>query len=207
MRTRVKICGLTDADTARHAAHSGADAIGLVFYAPSPRWVSLDVAKSIAVVVPPFVSRVGLFVNASVDEVQRVLHAGIIDVLQFHGNETPDWCRQFDRPYIKAIRVQTGLNLLQCAADYADAQGLLLDAWVDGVPGGTGAHFDWQMIPSEMPLPWILSGGLSAENVANAIRETRPWAVDVSSGVERQRGVKDKMKITQFVKEVQRADS
>ncbi len=207
MRTRIKICGFTCAEDAWHAAQSGADAIGLVFYPPSPRYVSLDSAKKIAAVIPPFVSRVGLFVDASVEAVRQVLRAGIVDVLQFHGNESPDWCRQFDRPYIKAIRVQPGLNLLQCATDYADAQGLLLDAWVDGVPGGTGARFDWQMIPQKMPLPWILSGGLSVDNVAQAIRDTRPWAVDVSSGVEQQRGVKDRMKMTQFVKEVQRADN
>ena len=198
-RTRIKICGLTDPDMAQFAARSGADAIGLVHYAPSPRHVGLDMAAVIARALPPFVSRVALFVDAAPEVVREFIRAAQPDLLQFHGDGSAAYCQQFDRPYIKAVRMQSGVDLLQYASDHAQAKGLLLDAWVDGVAGGSGVVFDWARIPSGLPLPLILSGGLDAVNVGEAIRRVRPWAVDVSSGVERQRGVKDAAKIVQFI--------
>lgn len=188
-----------------HAAYAGADAIGLVFYSPSPRCVTLAIARAIAQALPVFTTRVALFVDAAAEQVYEVLEQVRPELLQFHGDETPEYCRQFRRPYIKAIRVQEGVNLLQCALDYSDAQGLLLDACVAGEKGGTGAGFDWNLIPSDLPLPLILSGGLTAQNVGAAIQQLQPWAVDVSSGVESARGVKDKDKITEFIAKV--ADS
>lgn len=207
MRTRIKICGFTAPDTAMYAALAGADAIGLVFYPPSPRHVGLKEAQAIAQVLPPFISRVALFVDATAEQVREVLDTVQPDLLQFHGDETPEYCRQFDRPYIKAVRVHVGLNLLQYASQYPDARGLLLDACVPGEVGGTGARFDWQLIPPVMPLPVILSGGLVSGNVGDAIRQVHPWAVDVSSGVESVRGVKDKEKMMQFIAEVTKLNS
>ncbi len=207
MRTRIKICGFTTPDTALYAALAGADAIGLVFYPPSPRHVGLKGAQVIARVLPPFISRVALFVDATVEQVREVLDTVQPDLLQFHGDETPEYCRQFDRPYIKAVRVHVGLNLLQYASQYPDARGLLLDACIPGEVGGTGARFDWQLIPPVMPLPVILSGGLVSGNVGDAIRQVHPWAVDVSSGVESVRGVKDKEKMMQFIAEVTKLNS
>jgi phosphoribosylanthranilate isomerase len=204
--TRIKICGITRAEDARTVAASGADAIGLVFYAKSPRHVSAEQAARLAAALPPFVTTVGLFVDAEPAFVREVLAAVPLDVLQFHGDETPEYCAQFGRPYLKAIRVKTGVDLVECAARYAGAQALLLDAYVAGVPGGTGATFDWGLIPRDLPLPVILSGGLDAENVARAIERVRPYAVDVSSGVEAGKGIKDAAKVAAFVNEVKRID-
>jgi len=204
--TRIKICGITRVQDALSAAHSGADALGLVFYAGSPRHVSLPQAAQLAVNIPPFVTRVGLFVNASADEVFRVMQAVPLDVLQFHGEEEPDYCAQFGRPYLKAIRVKAGVDLVQYAARFSAAQGLLLDAFVEGTHGGTGASFDWKLIPQELPLPIILSGGLHPGNVAEAIRQVRPYAVDVSSGVEIGKGIKDAAKVAAFINEVNKID-
>ena len=198
-RTRIKICGLTDPDMALHAARSGADAIGLVHHVPSPRHVTPETAAAIARALPAFVARVALFVDAAPEQVREFIRVVQPDLLQFHGEESAAYCQQFDRPYIKAVRMQSGVDLLQYAADHAQAKGLLLDAWVEGVAGGSGVTFDWARIPSALPLPLILSGGLDALNVGEAIRRVRPWAVDVSSGVERQRGVKDAAKIVQFI--------
>jgi len=206
MVTRVKICGITRAEDALAVAHSGADAIGLVFYERSPRHVSIAQAVQLAAVLPPFVTVVGLFVNASAEFVRQVMAEVSLDVLQFHGDEMPAFCEQFHKPYLKAIRVKAGVDLLQCAADYKTAQGLLLDAHVEGIPGGTGARFDWTLIPEHLPLPLILSGGLDAENVAVGIRQVRPYAVDVSSGVEASKGIKDTQKISRFMHEVKRID-
>lgn len=206
MRTRVKICGITRAEDALAVAHNGADAIGLVFYERSPRHVSIAQAAQLAAVLPPFVTVVGLFVNASAPFVREVMASVSLDVLQFHGDETPDYCEQFDKPYLKAIRVKAGVDLLQCAADFHSAQGLLLDAHVEGIPGGTGAVFDWSLIPEHLPLPLILSGGLSIENVAAGIDQVRPYAVDVSSGVEVSKGIKDSQKISRFMHEVKHTD-
>ena len=204
--TRAKICGITRVEDALAAAHSGADAIGLVFYARSPRHVSIAQAAQLVTVLPPFVTTVGLFVNADAAFVREVLAGVALDLLQFHGDESPEYCAQFAKPYLKAIRVQAGMDLLQCASAFRSAKGLLLDAYVQGVPGGTGATFDWALIPRQLPLPVILSGGLDAENVAAAIRQVRPYAVDVSSGVEAGKGIKDAAKIARFMQEVKRTN-
>ena len=204
--TRVKICGITRLEDAIAAAHSGADAIGLVFYQQSPRLVSIELAAQLAAALPPFVSVVGLFVNADTSFVRDVLVRVPLDLLQFHGDETPEFCGQFGKPYLKAIRVKKGMDLLQCASRFHAAKGLLLDAHVDGVPGGTGTAFDWTLVPGKLSLPVILSGGLDAENVANAIKQVQPYAVDVSSGVEAAKGIKDAAKIARFMQEVKRTD-
>lgn len=204
--TRTKICGITRVEDAQSAADSGADALGLVFHEKSPRYVTLRQAAQLAKAIPPFITVVGLFVNVSADYVHAVLEEVPLDVLQFHGEEEPEFCSCFNRPYIKAIRVRKGVDLLQCASRYADAQGLLLDAYVEGAQGGTGESFDWSLIPQNIPLPVILSGGLNAGNVAQAIRAVRPYAVDVSSGVEAQKGIKDAAKIAAFINEVKRID-
>ncbi len=206
--TRVKICGITRVEDALAAAQAGADAIGLVFYARSPRHVTLQQAAQLAAALPPFVTTVGLFVNAEEAFVREALAAVPLDLLQFHGDESPEYCAQFGKPYLKAIRVKAGVDLLQCAAHFHAAKGLLLDAHVEGIPGGTGAIFDWSLIPKQMPLPVILSGGLDAENVAAAIEQVQPGAVDVSSGVEVNtlKGIKDAVKIARFIREVKQAD-
>ncbi|MDR2195622.1 MAG: phosphoribosylanthranilate isomerase [Gallionellaceae bacterium] len=204
--TRIKICGITRVEDAQAVAASGADALGFVFYAPSPRNVSAQHAAQLAAMVPPFVTRVGLFVNPNEGEVREVLQHVALDVLQFHGDESPEFCAQFHRPYLKTVRVRPDTDLLQCAARYAGAQGLLLDAHVEGIYGGTGESFDWALIPRNLPLPLILSGGLQTDNVASAIRQVRPYAVDVSSGVEAAKGIKDAAKIAAFIKEVKDVD-
>lgn len=190
-RTRIKICGLKSAEMARATVESGADAIGLVFYPKSPRNVSIELAAQIVSSLPAFTSSVALFVDAEPEFVRSVLAHTTIDLLQFHGDESPEYCRSFDRPYIKAVRVQPEVDLLQYARRYSDSRGLLCDAYHPDAPGGTGERFDWQLLPGNLPLPLILSGGLAPDNVAQAIKATKPWAVDVSSGVERSKGVKD----------------
>ncbi|NOT17966.1 MAG: phosphoribosylanthranilate isomerase [Sulfuriferula sp.] len=205
MRTRIKICGFKDVASAVDAAHAGADAIGLVFYPPSPRHVDLTQATRIARALPAFVSSVALFVDADVAMVNAVISEVKPNVLQFHGDESPAYCRQFNLPYIKAVRVRQGLDLVQYALQFNDAQGLLLDAYIAGAAGGTGHGFDWDLIPADLPLPLILSGGLDALNVGAAIRQTQPWAVDVSSGVEASKGIKDAAKVAQFILEVNNA--
>ena len=204
--TRVKICGITRVDDALAAARSGADGIGLVFYERSPRHVSIAQARQLAGALPPFVTIVGLFVNAEAAFVREVLANVPLDLLQFHGDETPEYCAQFNKPFLKAIRVKAGVNLLQCASDFRGARGLLLDAHVEGVPGGTGTAFDWELIPGDLPLPVILSGGLDAGNAAAAIEQVRPYALDVSSGVEASKGIKDAAKIAAFINEVKHID-
>ena len=204
--TRVKICGITRLEDALAAAHNGADAIGLVFYQHSPRHVGIELAAKLAGVLPPFVSVVGLFVNADSSVVREVLAGVPLDLMQFHGDETPEYCAQFGKPYLKAIRVRKEVDLLQYTERYAAAKGLLLDAHVEGVPGGTGKAFDWTLIPRNLSMPVILSGGLNAENVAAAIKQVQPYAVDVSSGVEAGKGIKDAAKIARFMQEVKRTD-
>jgi phosphoribosylanthranilate isomerase len=211
--TRAKICGITRIEDGLAAARYGADAIGLVFHAGSPRNLEPDRAAAIGRALPPFVSSVALFVNPSAGEVERVVRQVRPDILQFHGEETPEFCRSFGMPYLKAARVRPGVDLLQFAALYADASGLLLDAWSEGAHGGTGERFDWSLIPTGLARPVILAGGLHAGNVAEAIRAVRPWAVDVSSGVEAEaagktlKGIKDADKIAVFMKEVSNADA
>jgi phosphoribosylanthranilate isomerase len=205
MKTRIKICGITREEDARHAARAGADAIGLVF-APSPRRVAIADAAGIVAALPPFVSSVALFVNPTLDEVRAVVAALHPDLLQFHGEETPEFCRAAGHPYIKAARVRPGLDLVEYAARYRDARGLLLDAWSPDAHGGTGHRFDWSLIPRDLPLPVVLAGGLAPGNVADAVRAVRPWAVDVSSGVEAAKGIKDAAKVAAFIEEVNHAD-
>ncbi len=190
----------------RDAVCSGANALGLVFYEKSPRYVTLQQAMQLTEVTFPFVALVGLFVNASAERVREVLKVVPLDVLQFHGEESAAFCAQFGRPYLKAIRVKAGVDLVQCAIEYAGAQGLILDAFVEGTHGGTGSSFDWTLIPQNLSLPVILSGGLHAENVAAAIMQVRPYAVDVSSGVELSKGVKDAAKVAAFIAEVNKID-
>jgi phosphoribosylanthranilate isomerase len=204
--TRIKICGITREEDIKAVAAHGADALGLVFYAESPRHVSVRRAVQLAAALPPFVTLAGLFVNPSEDEVREVLRHVPLDVLQFHGEEPPAFCGQFGRPYLKAIRVKEGVDLVECAVRYKAAQGLLLDAFVEGAHGGTGARFDWALIPHGLSLPVILSGGLDADNVADAVRQVRPYAVDVSSGVEAGKGIKDAARIAAFIKEVRQID-
>jgi phosphoribosylanthranilate isomerase len=202
MATRIKICGITRAQDAVTAAELGAHAVGLMFYEDSPRFVSVDQANKVIGVLPPFVTRVGVFVNPVEQQVHSILGALRLDLLQFHGDETPQFCARFGIPYIKAVRVRKGMDLLQYASRYHDAKGLLLDAHSESAYGGTGEAFDWSLIPVNLPLPIILSGGLNAANVARAIRQVRPWAVDVSSGVESAKGIKDADKIAAFVQAV-----
>ena len=196
--TRIKICGITREEDALAVASCGANAIGLVFYQKSPRHVTMQQAAQLAAAIPPFVTRVGLFVNPSEEEVRNVLH--------FHGEEASEFCAQFGRSYLKAVRVKAGVDLIQCAARYRSAQGLLLDAYVEGTHGGTGESFDWALIPHDLPLPVILSGGLHAGNVAQAIKQVRPYAVDVSSGVEAEKEIKDAAKVAAFINEVKNID-
>jgi len=206
-RTRVKICGIREAAHARVAAEAGADAIGFVFYGPSPRYVQAKEAAPIAASLPPYVSAVGLFVDAPEEDVRAVLERVPLDLLQFQGDETADFCARFGKPFVRAVRVAEGTDLLEYARRFSAAKALLLDAHAPGIPGGTGRMFDWSAIPPGLPIPLILSGGLDAENVGRAVREVRPWAVDVSSGVESGRGVKDPRKIVEFIRSVRREDA
>ena len=203
--TRVKICGITRVQDGIAAALAGADAIGLVFAAESPRHVTPEQAHTIARALPPFVATVALFVNPSVAEVDAVLKTVRPDVLQFHGEEAPQFCRAFGVPWLKAFRVRPGVDLLQSVVSYADARGWLLDAWSPAAHGGTGARFDWDLIPRDLPRPVVLAGGLNPANVAEAVRRVRPWAVDVSSGVEAGKGIKDAALIAAFIKETRNA--
>lgn len=222
-RTRVKICGLTRETDVEASIDAGADAIGLVFYAPSPRYVSPQRAAELARGIPAFVSRVGLFVNETAESVRAVLDTVPLNLLQFHGDEDASYCAQFGVPWIKAARVRPGLDLLECAAAFKGAQGfsgLLLDAYVEGF-GGAGQSFDWSLIPRTLDVPVILSGGLHPGNVSAAILAVRPWAVDVSSGVEAdggstgatgsnsgiRKGIKDARKIEEFIAGVRNADA
>jgi phosphoribosylanthranilate isomerase len=206
MRTRIKICGITRAEDALAAAAAGADAIGLIFYAGSSRHVTPASAAVIVSHLPPFVTAVGLFVDPAEDEVRAVLDEVPLDLLQFHGAETPEFCIRFGRPHIKALAAAPGVDLLQSAKVHSAARGVLIDAYVPGAHGGTGVTADWGSIPGTLPRPLVLAGGLTPDNVGEAVRTVRPWAVDVSSGVERARGVKDHEKITAFVQGVRNAD-
>lgn len=204
MTTRVKICGITRIEDALCAAKQGADAIGLVFYAPSPRAVGIQQAANIVAALPPFVSTVGLFVDAEVSFVNEVLASVSLDLLQFHGDETPDYCSQFARPYMKAIRMREDVSLEAAVLAYEGAKALLLDSYQPGLPGGTGRTFDWGRIPEKMQKPIVLAGGLDASNVTQAVQQTSPYAVDVSGGVEASKGIKDAAKIAAFINEVRR---
>ncbi|WP_426994517.1 phosphoribosylanthranilate isomerase [Methylomonas sp. CM2] len=200
MRTRVKICGFTRVDDALDAAGLGVDAIGLVFYPPSPRHVEIGAAAAIARALPAFVSVVGLFVDAEPDWIRSVLGQVRIDCLQFHGDETPEACRIYDKSYIKAVRMRPEIDLDGLQRQYPDAAGLLLDAYHPGLPGGSGQRFDWELIPTARQLPVILAGGLTPDNAGDAVRAVRPYALDVSSGVEAGKGVKDAAKMADFIR-------
>ncbi len=202
LRVRVKICGITRVEDALNAVALGADAIGLVFYEGSPRNVSISQAMEIANRIPAFVSVVGLFVNAEPSFIHEVVSKVGLDLLQFHGDESPEECAAFLHPFIKAIRVKSDTNLVQCADDFSAAKALLLDAYTEGVAGGTGQVFDWNLIPKKLAKPVILAGGLTSDNVAQAISQVRPYAVDVSGGVEASKGIKDAAKIATFMQQV-----
>lgn len=205
MRTRVKICGITRPGDAESAARAGADAIGLVFYPPSPRFLSVERAIEVRNALPPFVQSVALFVNPDAAQVAQVMGRVRPSLLQFHGEETREFCAQFGVPYLKACRVADGVDLLEYLRAFPDASGWLLDAYVDGF-GGKGKSFDWSRVPAERDRPLVLSGGLARDNVREAIRRVRPWGVDVSSGVESAKGVKDPAMIAAFIEEVRHED-
>ncbi|MBM3359064.1 MAG: phosphoribosylanthranilate isomerase [Betaproteobacteria bacterium] len=206
MATAIKICGITRLEDAFAALRAGAHAIGLVFFADSPRYITPAAAGAIIRALPPFITTVGLFVDAPADEVRKTLAQAPVQLLQFHGSEPPDYCREFGRPYVKAVRMRAGVDLLEYSRDYHDAKALLLDAYVEGLQGGSGVSFDWDLVPRGLPLPVILSGGLTGENVGDAVRRVRPCAVDVSSGVESAKGIKDAAKIAAFITGVRNAD-
>jgi phosphoribosylanthranilate isomerase len=202
---RSKICGITRIEDALIAAEAGADAIGLVFYAKSPRAVSVQQARAIIAALPPFVTTVGLFVDASRDELNAILEVVPLDLLQFHGDESPAACDGFSRPYIKALRVRPREDVAARIEPYGNASGILLDTYVHGVHGGTGQAFDWALVPQGLNTPIILAGGLTSENVRSAIKQVRPYAVDVSGGVEASKGIKDAEKVRAFVRAVKAA--
>ncbi|MEX1082484.1 MAG: phosphoribosylanthranilate isomerase [Halofilum sp. (in: g-proteobacteria)] len=208
--TRIKICGASRPEDARSAAYWGADAIGLVFHPSSARAVDIDTARAIVKALPPFVTSVGLFLDAEPERVRATLEAVPLDELQFHGIETPDYCRAFARPYVKAVGMGAGMgagaDVTAAAANYPDARGILVDSHAAGEAGGTGEAFGWERLPAQRAYGLILAGGLSPENVAEAVTSVRPDAVDVSTGVERARGVKDDDRIREFIEEVRRGD-
>jgi phosphoribosylanthranilate isomerase len=206
MRTRIKICGFTQPSDALYAANLGVDALGLVFYAKSPRHVSIEQAIEITSVLPAFVSTVGLFVNETAASIRAVLAQVPLDCLQFHGDESPQDCRLYAKPYLKAVRVQQDTDICQLAEQYHDAAGLLLDAYNPHAHGGTGHVFDWQLIPKQCRLPIILAGGLDVSNAKQAIEAVKPYALDISSGVEQQKGIKDPAKMRAFIQQVIEAD-
>ena len=205
MRTRIKICGITRPADAIAAAQAGADAVGLVFYPPSPRYLSLNRALEIRDALPPFVQTVALFVNADAAQVAQVIGTVRPALLQFHGEETPAFCESFGLPYVKACRVRQGVDLLEYLRPFSRASAWLLDSHVAEY-GGVGERFDWSLVPAQRDRPLVLSGGLAADNVAEAVRCTKPWGVDVSSGVEAGKGIKDATKIAAFIAEVRNAD-
>lgn len=201
-RTRIKICGITRVEDALEAARCGADAIGLVFYPASPRYVTVQQAQQIVAALPPFVNVVALFVNATQSEIEAVISTVRIDIVQFHGDETAAECERIKLPYFKVIRVKPDTNLLQYEVDFSSAKALLLDTYSDAAYGGTGHVFDWDLIPKNMTKPVILAGGLTAENVGFAIEKVKPYAVDISGGVELSKGVKDAKKMADFMQSV-----
>lgn len=203
-RIRVKICGITRPQDGVSAALAGADAIGMVFYPGSTRHVSIETARAIIDELPPFISTVGLFVDATRKDINRVLSNVNLDMLQFHGAESQMDCLGYDRPFIKAIRVRPDMDIIRQVEIYDKSAGLLLDTYVEGVPGGTGRTFNWDIIPADVDKPLILAGGLNIENVVDAIRRVQPYAVDVSGGVESAAGIKDSELLATFIKRVRK---
>ncbi|MGB1949357.1 MAG: phosphoribosylanthranilate isomerase [Marinobacter sp.] len=206
MKTRIKICGITRPDDVQAAAHAGADSLGFVFYEPSPRNVSPATAAALVAATPAFVGTTGLFVNPPRAWVEQVLATVPLDLLQFHGDETAEFCASFGRRWIKAVRVRQQGDIETAFEHFRGASGLLVDAWDPERYGGTGKRFNWSLIPDNRPMPLILAGGLASDNVASAVEQVRPWAVDVSGGVESSKGVKDRAKISDFINEVHRVD-
>lgn len=202
---RIKICGLTRDQDVQVAVAEGADALGFVLYAPSPRAVTAEQASLLIEHAPAFVTTVALFVNESAEEIHRALDVCTFDLLQFHGDESPEFCGQFNRPYMKAIRVRNADDIHGAVSQYPDAKALLLDAYVENLPGGTGQAFDWRLIP-KLSVPWVLAGGLNANNVADAVNQVQPFAVDISGGVEASKGIKDAQKIKDFISEVRNVE-
>ncbi|HKJ76662.1 MAG TPA: phosphoribosylanthranilate isomerase [Gammaproteobacteria bacterium] len=205
-RTRVKICGITRPEDGLEAARLGADAIGLVFHDASPRAVTAEQARAVVAALPPFVTTVGLFVDADPARIRAVLEAVPLDLLQFHGDEPAAACDAFGRPYIKALRRREDLDAAAAIAAYPDARGVLLDAYRPDAAGGTGHRFDWSRVPREPAKPVVLAGGLNPDNVGGAVAAVRPFAVDVSSGVERDKGIKDPARMAAFLAAVRAAD-
>ncbi len=206
MRTRVKICGFTQVQDAVAAAHLGVDAIGLVFYPPSPRHVSIEQAANIAQALPAFVTVVALFVDAHASQIHEVLSKVSIDCIQFHGDETAEACRLYNKPYMKAIRMKPELDVMAIVQQYKDASAVLLDACHPGIKGGSGSQFDWDLIPKDCGLPVILAGGLQVDNAMQAVQSVRPYALDVSSGVESSKGIKDAAKMAAFIQAINEGD-
>lgn len=206
MRTRVKICGLTRRADLDAAVAAGIDAVGFVFHPPSPRAVSPQDARDLCAGLPPFVTAVGLFVDASSEQIRAILDQVPLELLQFHGEETPELCASFGRRWIKAVRMRPGVDLAAQQRRYGQAAGLLLDTFVPARPGGTGQRFDWDRIPAVIAPSIVLAGGLDADNVAEAIRRVRPFGVDVSGGVEASKGIKDHDKIRDFMQRVNDVD-
>ncbi len=206
MSKRVKICGITSVTDALNAANAGADALGFVFYAKSPRYVTPEQAAEICRALPPFVTSVGLFMNADAEQVRTTLDIVSLDLLQFHGSETPEFCRRFGRPYIKALGIQGLVDFAEQADLYPDALGILVDSHALGKAGGTGQTFDWKLLPKNYSKPIILAGGLNPENIAEAVRETSVYALDLSSGVESSPGIKSKAKIDALMREVKHVE-
>jgi phosphoribosylanthranilate isomerase len=204
-KVRIKVCGLTRNQDVQVAVAEGVDALGFVLYAPSPRAVTAEQAAALIKHAPAFVTTVALFVNESAEEIYRVLNVCSFDLLQFHGDENAEFCRQFNRPYMKAIRVRSADDIQRAVQQYPDTKALLLDAYVENLPGGTGQAFDWRLIP-ELSIPWVLAGGLNANNVADAVNQVKPFAVDVSGGVEASKGIKDGQKIKDFISEVRNVE-
>ncbi len=207
MRTRIKICGITRPADGVEAARLGADAVGLVFYPPSPRAVSIGQARAVVDALPPFVTTVALFVDPSEAQVREVCDAVPIDLVQYHGDEPPELCEALGHPFIKVIRMREGVDLAAEARRYHKARALLLDTYRPGVPGGTGEAFAWERVPRDLPLPVVLAGGLTPDNVAEAVARVRPFAVDVSGGVEAEKGVKDAARMAAFIRGVNRAET
>ena len=201
-RVRIKICGITRPEDAVAAAASGADAIGLVFYPGSPRCIDTDTAAAIISVLPPFISKVGLFVNQNESEIKSILNLVPLDYLQFHGEESPEECGRYDKPYLKSIKMDEKVNLISAVERYHGSSCLLLDTYVEGIAGGTGQTFDWTKIPVSLNKPIILAGGLTPDNVKTAITRVRPYGVDISSGVEKSKGIKDPDRMAAFIREV-----
>ena len=206
MRTRVKICGFTRIEDAVYAAHNGVDAIGLVFYPLSPRHVEIEKAIRIVNALPAFTSVVALFVDEQEAKIREVLAKVPIDCIQFHGDETAKACRIYGKRYIKAISMREGIDIPALAHYYHDAAGLLLDAFHPDAKGGTGSQFNWSLIPKQLDLPIILAGGLDETNAKLAVQTVRPYALDVSSGVETRKGIKDSLKMAAFIKQVNEGD-